>query len=233
MVSFVDTTPQVAILDVTCYTFSSSPVLLVGNTPLLGNWDPQRGLPLQFTGSLRGREQWQATVELQPGQTIEFKFVHNGAGGPEWEIGDNRTYTADAPTGLLEMYFRTGVDTWQRLLAGDRVIGGGNLTARGDIVRALEILVFLANSADRGLRTATLETVSAKVAGTIRNAIAADGYEPDNTSLRVGAVTMVGGRSSREIVVAHLPTGELDQSSIDYIVEDAVLVGALYKNPIW
>jgi len=232
-VSLVETGQEVATLDVTCYTFAPSPVLLVGDTPQLGNWGPDRGLPLQFTGSLRGREQWRGTVELQPGQTIEFKFVHQGIDGPDWEIGANRTYTANSPTGFLESYFRTGNDTWQRLLAGDRVVGGGNLTARGDIVRALEILVFLANSADRGLRAANLETISPKAANAIRDAAAGDGYDVDKSALNLHVLTMVSGRSSREIVVAHLPTSDVDQSSIDYVVEDAIVVGGLYRNPIW
>jgi len=220
-------------LDVTCYTFAPYPVLLVGDTPQLGNWEPQRGLPLQFAGSLRGREQWQGTVELQPGQTIAFKFVLKGTNGPEWELGENRTYTAESATGSLESYFRTGNDTWQRLLAGDRVIGGGNLTARGDIVRALEIIVFLANSADRGLRAATLETISSKAAGAIRDAVASDGYDADRGVSRMNVLTMASGRSTREIVVAHLPTTDFDQSSIDYVVEDSIVVGSLYRNPIW
>jgi hypothetical protein len=232
-VSLTETSQQVAVLDVTCYTFSPLPVLLVGDTPQLGNWEPLRGLPLQFTGSLRGREQWQGTVELQPGQTIEFKFVHQGVVGPEWELGANRTYIAESATGFLDSYFRAGNDTWQRLLAGDRVVGGGNLTARGDIVRALEILVFLAESADRGVRAVTLETISPRAASAIRDAVASDGYDADKSISGINALTMVSGRSAREIVLAHLPTSDLDQSSIDYVVEDAIFVGSLYRNPIW
>jgi hypothetical protein len=44
---------------------------------------------------------------------------------------------------------------------------------------------------------------------------------------------MVSGRTSREIVVAHVPTSDLDQSSIDYVVEEAIVVGSLHRNPIW
>ena len=231
--NLVETSQAVATFNVTCYTFAASPVVMVGDSPALGNWDPERGLPLQFVGSLRGREQWRGTVELRPGQTIEFKFVHEGIEGPDWEIGANRTYTADSPAGFLETYFRTGTDTWHRLLAGDRVVGGGNLTARGDIVRAMEVLVFLANSADRGLRAATLETISQKAANAVRDAVAGDGYDADKDVSGVHALMIRSGRCSREIVVAHLPTSDADQSSIDYVVEDAIVVGALYRNPIW
>jgi hypothetical protein len=127
-VTLVETTQDVAVLEVTCYSFAPFPVLLAGNSPELGDWDPNRGLALRFAGSLRGREKWQGTVELHPGQTIEFKFVHQGTDGPEWELGPNRSYTADSATGSLESYFRAGNDAWQRLLAGDRVSGGGNLS---------------------------------------------------------------------------------------------------------
>jgi hypothetical protein len=232
-VTLAERSQKLDVLEVTCYTFAPSPVLLVGNTPQTGDWDPQRGLPLQFTGSLRGREQWQGTVELQPGQTIEFKFVHQGADGPEWELGENRTYTAESATGYLQSYFRAGNDAWQRLLAGDRVVGGGNLTARGDIVRALEILVFLANSGDRGMRAATLETIPDNAANGIRDAVAADGHDADKELDAISVLTIVSGRCSREVVVAHLPTSDLDQSSIDYVFEDSIAIGSLYRNPIW
>ena len=128
--SLAEISQRSAVLDLTCFSFSPFPVLLAGNIPQLGNWDPQHALQLEFTGSLRGREKWQGSIQLEPGQRIEFKFIHVGADGFDWEIGANRTHIAQTGTGLIEAYFRAGSDTWQRLLAGDRVTGGGNLTGR-------------------------------------------------------------------------------------------------------
>ena len=94
----------------------------------------------------------------------------------------------------------------------------------------MEIIAFLANSTDGGVRSATLKTISSKAADTICFAAADDGHDAEHDLTSIIAMSMVNGRSPREVVVAHLPTSEHDHGSIDYVVEGGVVVGRLYRN---
>ncbi len=64
-------------------------VVLVGNDPALGNWDPHRGLDLQTSDDLF--PSWAAHVNLPAGSQLEYKFVTiRPDGSVEWEPGANR-----------------------------------------------------------------------------------------------------------------------------------------------
>ena len=66
-------------------------VVLVGDLPALGGWDPERGVSLDAsTWPL-----WSAELELPRGVRANFKLVTiDAAGIAHWEPGENRTLTA-------------------------------------------------------------------------------------------------------------------------------------------
>lgn len=64
---------------------------IVGNTKKLGNWQPEDALLL---GS-KNYPVWQASVQVSPGQHLEYKYVLLDPKTREvhtWETGNNRTY---------------------------------------------------------------------------------------------------------------------------------------------
>jgi len=64
-------------------------VVLTGNHPNLGNWDPTMGLDLSTTSS--SFPSWTAAIELTAGSDIAFKMVTLGSNGTvQWEPGPNR-----------------------------------------------------------------------------------------------------------------------------------------------
>ena len=74
-------------------------VLMCGQLPLLGDWDPERARPMARKG-----DQWLATLELAPDVELAFKFLRRDADGNViWEAGDNRTILA---AGRLETSWR-------------------------------------------------------------------------------------------------------------------------------
>jgi alpha-amylase len=92
-----------------CHCADGMPVFITGNHPALGEWDTNRALPMQLQndGNGGGRE-WSAVLDLEPGRTIEYKFVKKGDHGHvQWESGWNRTYTAVAGIGSISDTFRT------------------------------------------------------------------------------------------------------------------------------
>lgn len=79
-----------------CHTHDIAPVFITGNQPALGNWDVNRALPMQLEQDGPSERAWSAVLDLEPGQSIEYKFIkkHDGGHNVQWESGYNRTCTA-------------------------------------------------------------------------------------------------------------------------------------------
>ena len=92
-----------------CYSADGAPVYITGNHPALGEWDPGRAMPMQLQNDEQnGGRAWSAVLDLEPGRTIEYKFVKRIDGnGVQWENGWNRTYTAVPGIGSISDSFRT------------------------------------------------------------------------------------------------------------------------------
>lgn len=61
-------------------------VMMCGELPVFGDWDPERARPMARKG-----DQWLATIELAPKMELAFKFLRRDAAGTvTWETGDNR-----------------------------------------------------------------------------------------------------------------------------------------------
>ena len=90
-----------------CHTTDGTPVYIAGNHPALGEWDTNRALPMQLQNDNNGGRSWSAMLDLEPGRTIEYKFVKKGDGHVRWESGWNRTCTAVPGIGSISDEFRT------------------------------------------------------------------------------------------------------------------------------
>lgn len=77
---------------------SADQVLVVGNVPELGSWDPAHGLAMDGnSGYGPSNVDWKALGYLPPSTTIEYKYVKVLADGTVvWESGGNRTLTTPA-----------------------------------------------------------------------------------------------------------------------------------------
>lgn len=65
-------------------------VLVCGGFPALGDWDPERALPMARRG-----DAWLASIDVAPGTELAFKFLQRRASGEVvWEDGENRTAVA-------------------------------------------------------------------------------------------------------------------------------------------
>lgn len=67
-------------------------MFIVGNTPELGYWDPDRAVPLNWVDS----DTWSGTVsftDLTKGDDIEYKFIVKDGSSVTWEGGSNHTYS--------------------------------------------------------------------------------------------------------------------------------------------
>lgn len=70
-------------------------LVVVGDHPELGSWDPRRGLQLTTTDTLF--PSWTGNVKLPAGSHVEFKLVTLKADGSiAWEPGENRSFELDA-----------------------------------------------------------------------------------------------------------------------------------------
>ena len=90
-----------------CHTSDSTPVFITGGHPSLGEWDTARALAMQLQVDGQDARSWSAVLDLEPGSTIEYKFVKKGQNGVEWENGWNRTYTAVPGISSISDTFRT------------------------------------------------------------------------------------------------------------------------------
>jgi len=77
-------------------------IVLVGDVPELGSWDPARGVELQGDDY----PTWTASVLLPPGAAVEYKYVRrSGDGQAEWELGHNRAVSVP-DAGAVEQHDR-------------------------------------------------------------------------------------------------------------------------------
>src|SRR5688572_12398928 len=91
-----------------CQSSDTTPIFITGNHPALGEWDTSRALAMQLQNGAGGGCEWSAVLDLEPGRTIEYKFVKKpDSGQAQWESGWNRTYTAVAGIGSISDSFRT------------------------------------------------------------------------------------------------------------------------------
>eukprot|EP00195_Chlamydomonas_chlamydogama_P007128 CAMPEP_0202896286 /NCGR_PEP_ID=MMETSP1392-20130828/5318_1 /ASSEMBLY_ACC=CAM_ASM_000868 /TAXON_ID=225041 /ORGANISM="Chlamydomonas chlamydogama, Strain SAG 11-48b" /LENGTH=1485 /DNA_ID=CAMNT_0049581583 /DNA_START=292 /DNA_END=4749 /DNA_ORIENTATION=- len=93
------------------YAAGGLEVVLTGNKPQLGNWDPSKGVRLKPTSMLQNATAnsngaatasplWTAVTRLPLGKLVEAKVVILDQGQPlQWEGGCNRTILLNAPIG--------------------------------------------------------------------------------------------------------------------------------------
>jgi hypothetical protein len=95
-----------------CFTYDRWPIVAVGSLPELGEWDPNRALPMQLEIELDGLREWRTSFKCPAGQPFEFKFVAAAEWGPLWEPGENRTCRADEPCVAVDGEFQQH-DYWR------------------------------------------------------------------------------------------------------------------------
>jgi len=97
--------PSIFRLDIECQTEGSESVIVVGNIPELGNWDPDNGLVLH-PGS-RDTEGciWRGILRTNQ-KSFEFKLFQKSDGDRLWESGPNRTINLHDQREALEAQFR-------------------------------------------------------------------------------------------------------------------------------
>ena len=72
-------------------------IKLVGSIPKLGNWDPKQAIPLSASKYTDSRPVWFVTVDLPPGEVVQYKFIKvAGDGSVSWEADPNHTFTVPA-----------------------------------------------------------------------------------------------------------------------------------------
>ncbi|MEU9576986.1 CBM20 domain-containing protein [Streptomyces chilikensis] len=79
-------------------TTAGGTLLVTGNVPQLGSWDPAKAVPLGTTAS--SYPNWSAGVQLPVGATVQYKYLmRSRTGTVTWESIPNRTLTVspDAP----------------------------------------------------------------------------------------------------------------------------------------
>lgn len=69
-------------------------VIVTGDHPALGNWDPSQGLALTTTDGIAPT--WTGRVRLPAGAQVRWKALVRGPAGDTWELGDDRALTIDA-----------------------------------------------------------------------------------------------------------------------------------------
>jgi len=84
-------------------TGTGETIQLVGSRPELGGWNTSAAVPMTLTGGL-----WQATVNLPPSASFEYKYIRKSASGQvTWEYDPNRTRTTPSTCTTV-----TWTDTW-------------------------------------------------------------------------------------------------------------------------
>lgn len=74
-------------------TWFGQSVSLVGNHADLGNWDTNKAISLTSKDCSGSTCTWTATVPIDTGSAVAFKFLKKASGSPQWETGSDRTYT--------------------------------------------------------------------------------------------------------------------------------------------
>jgi len=98
---------------VASHTKPGDRLVLTGNHPLLGSWNPHQGLELETTAATF--PSWLGRIELPAGYPLEFKLVTlRSDGSPQWEAGPNRIHRISEngrSTALTTLYGDTTA-TW-------------------------------------------------------------------------------------------------------------------------
>ncbi|EOO00442.1 putative glycoside hydrolase family 13 protein [Phaeoacremonium minimum UCRPA7] len=78
-------------------TLYGQTIKIVGDIDALGNWNPDQGIVLSASEYTPNNPLWSVTVNLQPGQVIEYKYINVAADSTiTWEGDPNHTFTAPA-----------------------------------------------------------------------------------------------------------------------------------------
>ncbi|CAD8133524.1 unnamed protein product [Paramecium pentaurelia] len=75
---------------VKCSTEFSQMVRIVGNTPQLGNWNPQQGFKLITNNEMYPIWYSDYALEVELNQLVEFKIIITDGCNSLWEFGENR-----------------------------------------------------------------------------------------------------------------------------------------------
>ena len=89
-----------------CSSRDAAPLILSGDAPELGQWDPSAGIALHSQPRQQGGFEWTCQAELPLGHTIEYKFVQKTDHGMRWESGYNRRFTVIPGMQSLDADFR-------------------------------------------------------------------------------------------------------------------------------
>ncbi|MFN8509530.1 MAG: alpha-amylase family glycosyl hydrolase [Deinococcaceae bacterium] len=74
-------------------TWFGQSVFLVGNHADLGNWDTNKAISLTSKDCSGTTCTWTATVPVETGSALAFKFLKKASGSLQWETGSDRNYT--------------------------------------------------------------------------------------------------------------------------------------------
>lgn len=85
-------------------------IKIVGNIPALGNWDTSKAVALSAADYTSANPLWWATLSLQAGQVIQYKYINVASNGAvTWEKDPNHTYTV--PSSCATAVVKS--DKWQ------------------------------------------------------------------------------------------------------------------------
>ena len=78
-------------------TVPGDTIKIAGNTAQLGNWNVGSAPALSASKYTSSNPVWSVTLNLTPGQAIQYKFVKvSSSGTSSWESDPNRAYTVPA-----------------------------------------------------------------------------------------------------------------------------------------
>ncbi|KAI1820035.1 alpha-amylase [Xylaria intraflava] len=84
-------------------------IKIVGNVTELGTWTTSEAIPLSASQYTDSNHLWQTTVNLAPGESVEYKYINVASDGTvTWESDPNRAFTV--PTTCAAV---TRSDTWR------------------------------------------------------------------------------------------------------------------------
>lgn len=82
-------------------------IKITGNIDTLGNWDTSDAVALSATQYTSSNPLWAVSVQLTPGQVIQYKYIKVSSGGTvTWEADPNHTITVPAAATTVS-------NTWQ------------------------------------------------------------------------------------------------------------------------
>ncbi|KAH6635095.1 glycoside hydrolase family 15 protein [Chaetomium sp. MPI-SDFR-AT-0129] len=85
-------------------------IKIVGNIPVLGNWDASKAVTLSAVDYTSANPLWWASLSLQAGQVIQYKYINVASSGAvTWEKDPNHTYTV--PSSCATAVVKS--DKWQ------------------------------------------------------------------------------------------------------------------------